>query len=143
MAARVGVLPNDGSAGINANRSRADRILRINRDGRRSIRELQKAVIAAGVVNPDEGSRGVNVPSKGADAPWYIVRLELIILHDVSMRVPRCHVSPASNNGVAAGSRTIIHGILHGFCRIAQLAAVGTKADIADAGTRKPNHVRH
>lgn len=109
VAARVRVLPNNGSAGINANRSRADRILRINRDGRRPIRKLQKAVIAARVVDPDECSRWVDVPGKGADTPWYIVRLELTVLHDVSMGVPRRHVSPAPNNGVAAGSRTIVH----------------------------------
>src|SRR6516162_1997268 len=115
MMASIGVLTNYGSAGINGECLSTQRIgWEINRDGRGSIGELEKAVILVTRVKTDESARRINIPYDSTFAAGHIVALELAVVHDVSMGVARRqHVGPVANNGVPVRRRAVVHRHWH------------------------------
>lgn len=150
MAAGIGVLANNGSAGIYAHRDGSDgvewrRAKNVKRYRRRSVRKLKKPVLfsRAVLVGSHHFLARIDVPSDRLSTIGDIVWLKDAILQHVSVLVVSHHVNVEAHHSVAVGSRTAVHGVRKGFAGISQRPAIGRYAGIAETRPRGREHRSH
>ena len=150
MAAGIGVLANNGSAGIYAHRDGSDgvewrRARNVKRYRRRSVRKLKKPVLfsRAVLVGSHHFLARIDVPSDRLSTIGDIVWLKDAVLQHVSVLVVSHHVNVEAHHSVAVGSRAAMHGVWKGLARISQLTASHCEAGIPETRPSGREHGSH